>query len=105
MVRKYNTKYAANILGYIGIINDVKISDKYYESGDRIGKSGIDKSYEKFLRGKKGVKHIIQDVTGKQMPYKNGELDNSFHPGKFNDSYYRFRTSRVWRKNHEKLHW
>ena len=81
MVRKYNTKYAANILGYIGIINNVKISDKYYESGDRIGKSGIDKSYEKFLRGKKGVKHIIQDVTGKQMPFKNGELDTLSIPG------------------------
>ncbi len=82
MVRKYNTDYAANILGYIGIINNVNYDDSYYESGDRIGKSGIDKSYEKILRGKKGVKHIIQDVKGKQMAYKNGSFDTLSIPGR-----------------------
>ncbi len=82
MVRKYNTNYAANILGYIGVMNNVNHNDSYYESGDRIGKSGIDKSYEKILRGKKGVKHIIQDVKGKQMTYKNGILDTLAIPGR-----------------------
>ena len=82
MVRKYNTDYAANILGYIGVINHVNPDDSYYESGDRIGKSGIDKSYEKTLRGKKGVKHIIQDVKGKQMAYKNGSFDTLSIPGR-----------------------
>jgi len=82
MVRKYNTNYAANILGYIGVINNLNPNNSYYESGDRIGKSGIDKSYEQTLRGKKGVKHILQDVTGKQMPYKNGLLDTLSIPGR-----------------------
>ena len=82
MVRKYNTNYAANILGYIGVMNNVNHNDSYYESGDRIGKSGIDKSYEKILRGKKGIKHIIQDVKGKQMTYKNGILDTLAIPGR-----------------------
>ena len=82
MVRKYNTNYAANILGYIGVINNLNPNNSYYESGDRIGKSGIDKSYEQTLRGKKGVKHILQDVTGKQMPYKNGLFDTLSIPGR-----------------------
>ena len=82
MVRKYNTNYAANILGYIGVINNINPNESYYESGDRIGKSGIDKSYEKILRGKKGIKHIIQDVKGKQMTYKNGILDTLAIPGR-----------------------
>ncbi len=82
MVRKYNTNYAANILGYIGVINNINPNDSYYESGDRIGKSGVDKSYEKILRGKKGVKHIIQDVKGRQMPYKNGNMDTLSLPGR-----------------------
>ena len=82
MVRKYNTNFAANILGYIGVINNVNQNDLFYESGDRIGKSGIDKSYEKILRGKKGVRHIIQNVKGKQMPYQNGAFDTLSIPGR-----------------------
>ena len=66
----------------VGVINSVKQNDSFYESGDRIGKSGIDKSYEKILRGKKGVKHIIQDVKGKQMPYQNGIFDTLSIPGR-----------------------
>ena len=82
MVRKYKTNYAANILGYIGLVNKIPVNDSYYENGDRIGKSGIDKSYEKILRGKKGVYHLIQDVSGKQMKYQNGKLDTLSIPGR-----------------------
>ena len=46
-MRKYSTNYAANILGYIDTNNN-NLNKSYYESGDRIGKSGVDKSYEKF---------------------------------------------------------
>ena len=53
LVRKYSTNYAANILGYIGVVNNNNLNKSYYESGDRIGKSGVDKSYEKILRAKK----------------------------------------------------
>ena len=82
LVRKYSTNYAANILGYIGVVNNNNLNKSYYESGDRIGKSGVDKSYEKILRGKKGVSHVIQDVKGNQSTFKNGIFDTLPIPGK-----------------------
>ena len=83
MVRKYNTKYAANILGYLGEANHYNIKkDSYYEIGDRIGISGVDKSYENILRGEKGVKYIIQNVQGKQLSFEEGAHDTLSKPGK-----------------------
>ena len=88
LVRKYSTNYAANILGYIGVVNNNNLNKSYYESGDRIGKSGVDKSYEKILRGKKGVSHIIQDVKGNHSTFKNGIFgysSNTWKIYKFNN--------------------
>ena len=83
IVRKYNTNYAANILGYIGEVSLKAIEkDSYYNIGDRIGISGIDKSYERILRGKKGVKYIIQNSQGQQISYDKGEHDTLSMPGK-----------------------
>ena len=57
MIRKYQINYAANILGYTGEININELnadSNNYYVKGNQIGKTGIEKSYEELLRGKKG---------------------------------------------------
>lgn len=53
-LRKYPKKIAAHMLGYIGEA-DKKTTEKdpYYNEGDYLGISGIEKSYEKVLRGKK----------------------------------------------------
>lgn len=62
-LRKYQKNSSAHILGYVGEVNEKIIqSDPYYRSGDYIGTSGIEKSYEEVLRGKKGVKIFLVDV-------------------------------------------
>src|SRR5699024_1688643 len=54
-LRDYQTKNAANVLGYIAQVNQEKInSDSYYQTGDLIGIQGIEKQYEEVLRGVKG---------------------------------------------------
>ena len=55
--RNYQTHAAAHTLGYIAEVNynDME-KDPYYKMGDYIGKSGIERSYETELRGKKGFK-------------------------------------------------
>jgi len=76
-LRKYPRNSAAHILGYIGEVNqDVIDKNPYYRSGDYIGKSGLENSYEYLLRGQRGVKRILVDVHNREKgSYKNGATD------------------------------
>ncbi len=76
-LRDYHTTNASNVLGYIGEVNDVLIKkDPYYISGDLIGMQGVEKTYEKELRGLKGIKRIQKDRFNRDIgPYKNGKYD------------------------------
>jgi penicillin-binding protein 2 len=76
-LRDYQTVNAANVLGYIGEVNERLIQkDPYYLSGDLIGIDGVEKQYEKELRGIKGVKRIQKDRFNRDIgPYKNGKFD------------------------------
>ncbi len=76
-IRMYPEGTAAHILGYIGEVNDkITKKDKYYSSGDYIGISGIEKSYEEELRGKKGKKIFLVDVHNRiQGSFRDGKYD------------------------------
>lgn len=83
-LRKYPQKIAAHMLGYIGEA-DKKMTEKdsYYREGDYIGISGIEKTYEKELRGKKGMRIIVRDVNNRDKgSYMNGLYDTLAKPGK-----------------------
>lgn len=76
-LRKYPQKIAAHLLGYIGEV-DKRFTDtsSYYRDGDYIGISGIEKAYEKQLRGKKGVKIVMVDVHNREKGrFQNGKYD------------------------------
>ncbi|MGG8497272.1 penicillin-binding protein 2 [Tenacibaculum sp. TC6] len=84
IIRNYPIKSAANVLGFIGEVNEQKAkTSNYYEQGELIGKLGIEKQYEEVLRGIKGKKYFtrnnLNEITG---PYKNGLLDTLAVPGK-----------------------
>ena len=83
-IRQYYTKSAAHSLGYIAEVNDNDMqNDEYYSIGDYIGRSGIEKSYEKELRGQKGQKVILVDNLGREKgSYQNGMLDVYAEAGK-----------------------
>ena len=76
-LRKYPRNSAAHILGYIGEVNQTTIDAKpYYKSGDYIGKSGLEYSYEEILRGTRGVKRILVDVHSREKgSYRDGATD------------------------------
>ncbi len=83
--RKYMVNSAGNILGYINEANTayIKTDSNYYQPGDLVGISGVEKSYEKDLRGTKGVKNHIVDIHMNVVgPYKNGEYDRPVKSGK-----------------------
>lgn len=76
-LRKYPHPVAASVLGYVGEVNQGDIDkNPYYISGDYIGKSGIEKSYEKELRGVKGMRIVMVDVFNREKGrFENGQYD------------------------------
>jgi penicillin-binding protein 2 len=78
-LRKYPASIAAHTLGYVGEVNEATIrKDAYYRQGDYIGISGIEKAYEKDLRGKKGLKILMVDVFNRPKGhFKDGEYDTT----------------------------
>lgn len=83
-IRQYQYPYAAHILGDVAEVSPSDIEeDDYYQAGDYIGKLGIERSYEKQLRGQKGVQILLRDVHGRvQGSYQHGALDKKPIPGK-----------------------
>ncbi|MDL1913748.1 MAG: peptidoglycan glycosyltransferase [Bergeyella sp.] len=83
--RKYEVSTSGNLLGYTNEVNntEIKKDSLYYLPGDNIGKSGVERSYEKVLRGFKGVRYIQKGIKLNSIgPYKNGSLDKEEVSGK-----------------------
>ncbi|MDE6563469.1 MAG: penicillin-binding protein 2 [Muribaculaceae bacterium] len=77
ILRQYKHATAANVLGNIREVSadDIK-RDDYYSPGDYTGDLGIEKSYESYLRGVKGVEILIRDARGRiQGRYEDGAAD------------------------------
>ena len=83
-IRQYQYPYAAHVLGDVAEVSPAEVeADDYYQPGDYIGKLGVERSYERQLRGEKGVKILLRDAHGRiQGSYQNGALDRRPKPGK-----------------------
>jgi penicillin-binding protein 2 len=83
-LRKYPRQSAAHVLGYLREVSDKNIRrDKYYKQGDYIGITGVENSYEKVLRGQKGVTVSLVDVHNRiKGSYKGGKYDKEPVVGK-----------------------
>jgi len=76
-LREYPVKSAPNILGYISEVTEPLIQkNPYYQMGEFIGSAGVEKTYERDLRGVKGVKFIQRNRFNKEVgAYKKGRYD------------------------------
>ena len=83
-IRQYQYPYAAHVLGDVGEVSETDIEkDSYYQPGDYIGKLGVERYYEKDLRGEKGVQILLRDAHGRiQGRYQNGKYDRKPVPGR-----------------------
>lgn len=83
-IRQYQYPYAAHVLGDVAEVSQGDIEeDDYYQAGDFIGKLGIERYYEKQLRGEKGVQILLRDARGRiQGKYKDGKFDKRPVAGK-----------------------
>jgi penicillin-binding protein 2 len=76
-LRDYQISAGANVFGFIRQVSEKEVAkNPYYNSGDLIGKQGVEESYEKILRGIKGVKYIQKDKYNREIgSYKEGRYD------------------------------
>ena len=76
-IRQYRYPFAAHVLGDVAEVSPADIEeDDYYQPGDYIGKLGVERSYEKQLRGEKGMQILLRDAHGRvQGRYQNGRFD------------------------------
>ncbi len=61
--------FASQLLGYIGEVDKAdirKLRDFSLEQGDFIGKSGLEKQYDKYLRGVNGIGYVEVDAKGRR---------------------------------------
>ncbi|UXX80211.1 penicillin-binding transpeptidase domain-containing protein [Reichenbachiella carrageenanivorans] len=84
-IRGYQYPSLANAFGYIGEVSKHQLdrdTTNYYKSGDYMGINGLESSYERFLRGKRGVKYKMVNVRRVEKgSFKDGELDTLAVPG------------------------
>jgi len=78
-MRNYPFKSGANIMGYLSEVNREEVDDdRFYRPGDNIGRSGIEKFYERELRGRKGIKYIVTSALNNAIePFADGKYDTT----------------------------
>jgi len=83
-LRQYTKPIASHALGYVGEVDQqILDNDAYYQLGDYIGVSGLEKAYEPFLRGEKGQNVFLKDVHNQTIEsYQGGRLDKPVKVGK-----------------------
>lgn len=84
-VRSYPYKSAAHILGYVGEVDTaiIRKSDYFYQMGDLIGRTGLEKTYEKILMGQRGVKYLVKDNKNRlQGSFEKGMYDTAAMVGR-----------------------
>ncbi|MEM1136837.1 MAG: penicillin-binding protein 2 [Bacteroidota bacterium] len=85
-LRDYPQNSMANIIGYVKEVDKDFLATsegKDYRQGDLIGKSGLERKYEPFLKGDKGVSFVMTNVRGIQKgKFQNGTFDTLPQVGK-----------------------
>lgn len=76
-IRQYMYHVAPHILGNLREVTAKEIqNDDYYQRGDYTGDLGVEKSYERYLRGEKGKEILLRDAHGRiKGHYEDGKYD------------------------------
>ncbi len=73
----------ASFVGYTGEVTDADLNSPAYQGykpGQLVGKGGIEKEYEKVLRGREGVRYDEVDARGRQVRQATPRLDLNPEP-------------------------
>ena len=83
-IRAYPRNVGGNLLGYLVEVDSAFLrKNPDYQRGDYMGRSGIEASYEPYLKGSKGHNIFLRDVHNRiKSSYADGEYDLEALPGK-----------------------
>lgn len=84
-VRNYPYHCGGNIWGLISEADSsiIKRSNYFYQAGDFVGITGLERTYEPVLMGQRGIHYVVRDVFNRVMgPYENGRYDTAAIAGK-----------------------
>lgn len=84
-VRSYPFKAAAHILGYVAEVDTsiIRKSGYFYQMGDLVGRSGLEKTYERVLMGQRGINYLVKDNKNRiQGSYEKGVFDTAAEAGR-----------------------
>ena len=60
--------FAAHLFGYVGEVSDTMVaSDDTLKSGDIVGQSGIERTYNALLKGQNGAKRVVVNSLGREI--------------------------------------
>lgn len=72
-LREYpHREIGAHLFGYVGEVSAKELKDPGYstvEMGDRVGKAGVEREYDQFLRGTSGATRVQVDALGNLRRY------------------------------------
>ena len=76
-MRSYPFANGANIVGYLAEVNREEVDeDHFYKPGNNIGRAGLERFYEKELRGQKGIRYIVTSALNNAIEsYADGKYD------------------------------
>ena len=82
-MRSYPFSNGANILGYLAEVTGEEIKkDRFYKPANNIGRTGLEKFYEKELRGIKGIRYVVTSAMNNAIQsYAGGKYDTIAKPG------------------------
>ncbi|MDQ6608267.1 MAG: penicillin-binding transpeptidase domain-containing protein [Bacteroidota bacterium] len=89
-IRTFPFGVGAPFIGYTGEVDSAIIarSEGFYQSGDYVGRSGLEATYEKVLMGQRGIQYLIKDNHNRLVGrFENGELDEQPVAGRSLHSY------------------
>ncbi|HKT78602.1 MAG TPA: penicillin-binding protein 2 [Vicinamibacterales bacterium] len=67
--RRYPAGMAAHLFGYVGEVNDTQVAnDPRLKNGDIVGKAGVEYTYNDLLMGEDGVKRVVVNSIGREIP-------------------------------------
>jgi penicillin-binding protein 2 len=84
-LRKYNTEaLLAHVLGYVGEISPdqlKKLRKDGYQAGDEIGQTGVERTYDTYLRGQPEIDEVHVNSMGRPVPGTQPIVRKERQPG------------------------
>src|SRR5262249_56923285 len=66
--RQYPATMAAHLFGYVGEVNDAQVTESDgLKSGDIVGQSGVEKTYNTMLMGTDGTRRVVVNSVGREI--------------------------------------